>query len=178
MNGDASLRAACLVVLVGHPGSGKSTWAKQNGRGAIHVSQDGLIGAISPHGFEHVNRPVYAAAEDAVAQTALRHGHTVIVDRTNRTRAHRGRWLRLARDLRCPAVAVVMTADSSLCRLRNRNRNGSDRLSEGRMERMLAAFEPVEAEEGFTAVYRDDAITLAEILMEIKEMAIREEEGL
>ena len=90
------LAVPCLIVLVGPPGSGKSTWAKQNGRGAVHVSQDDLIDAISPDGFDHVYRPIYAAAEDAVARTALERGHTVIVDRTNRTRAHRRRWLAIA----------------------------------------------------------------------------------
>jgi predicted kinase len=168
MSGNAPPGVASLVVLVGHPGSGKTTWARKNGRGAIHVSQDGLIAAISPDGFEHVNCPVYTAAENAVARAALQHGHTVIVDRTNRTRSHRERWLCLARELNCPAVAVVMTTPPALCRQRNQSRTGGDRLSEERMERMLAAFESVEAEEGFAAIYMEEAITLAEILMDIR----------
>src|SRR5512142_3094828 len=99
-------RIACLVVLVGPPASGKSTWARRNGRGTVHVSQDDLIDAITPDGFEHIYRPVYRDAEDAVARAALDAGHTVIVDRTNRTRVHRERWLAIARDAGCPAVAV------------------------------------------------------------------------
>lgn len=160
------LGVACIVVLVGPPGSGKSTWARSNGRGAVHVSQDGLIEAISPDGFEHVYRPLYAAAENAVAREALRAGHTVIVDRTNRTPEHRQRWIRIARDANCPAVAVVMTASASLCRSRNRARAPERRLSESRMERMIAAFEPVSPAEGFRAIF-DDASTLAEILSHI-----------
>jgi hypothetical protein len=78
-----------LIVLVGHPASGKSTWAQQNGAGAVHVSQDGLIDAITPDGFEHVYRSIYTAAEDAIARAALSAGHTVIVDRTNRTASPR-----------------------------------------------------------------------------------------
>ena len=71
--------------------------SRRNGRGAVHVSQDGLIDAITPDGFDHVYRPVYREAEDAVARAALQAGHTVIVDRTNRTRAHRERWLHISR---------------------------------------------------------------------------------
>ncbi len=123
MNGNPPLGIACLLVLVGPPGSGKSTWARQNGSGAVHVSQDGLIDAITPDGFDHVYRPVYRAAEDAAARAALEDGHTVIVDRTNRTRRHRERWLRIAREADAPAIAVEMCAPASLCRERNRARD-------------------------------------------------------
>lgn len=166
MKSNPPLGIGCLVVLVGPPGSGKSTWACRNGRGAIHVSQDGLIDAISPDGFEHIYRPIYAAAEDAVTLAALKNGHTVIVDRTNRTRQHRQRWLRIAREAGCPAIAVVMTASPDVCRSRNRERTPERRLSEERMERMLAAFEPVWPEEGFHAVC-EETMTLASILSQL-----------
>src|SRR5579863_6877522 len=109
------VRGCYLIVLVGPPGSGKSTWAHQNRHSAVHVSQDDLIDAITPGGFDHIYRPVYREAEDAIARAALQAGHTVIVDRTNRTRAHRERWLALAREQFCPAIAVVMSTSKGLC---------------------------------------------------------------
>ncbi len=69
--------------------------------------------------------PCIGQAEDAVARAALQAGHTVIVDRTNRTRAHRERWLQIAREASCPAVAVVMTTPEAICRERNAKRDGS-----------------------------------------------------
>ena len=50
---------------------------KHNSRGAIVVSQDGLIDAITPDGFDHAYRAVYRDAEDAVAahRGDLRRGH-------------------------------------------------------------------------------------------------------
>jgi protein phosphatase len=167
------LAVPCLIVLVGPPGSGKSTWAKQNGCGAVHISQDDLIDAISPDGFEHVYRPIYAAVEDAAARTALERGHTVIVDRTNRTRAHRCRWLAIASEVDHPAIAVIMRASFPLCRERNRCRRDKRRLSEERIDRMIAAFEPVQADEGFTAVF-DDSATISEILKSLQKEAIHE----
>jgi predicted kinase len=158
----------CLVVLAGPPGSGKTTWARRNGVGAVHVSQDDLIDAITPAAFEHIYRPVYRAAEDAVARAALERGHVVIVDRTNRTRAHRERWLNIARALHCPAVAVVMTTPPALCRSRNRERAGHRRVSEERMDRMFAAMQPVSALEGFSAIYLGEAITMDEILAQLR----------
>jgi predicted kinase len=158
---------ACLIVLVGPPAAGKTTWARRNGQGAVHVSQDGLIDAITPHGFDHIYRPIYHAAEDAVARAALGSGHTVIVDRTNRTRAHRERWLKIAREASCPAIAVVIAAPAELCRDRNAKREHG-RLSDERMERMLAAFEPVSSDEGFTSIHiassEGDTISLDQIL--------------
>jgi len=166
MSGNPPLRQACLIVLVGAPASGKSTWAQRNGHGAVHISQDGLIDAITPQGFDHVYRPVYAAAEDALASAALREGHTVIVDRTNRTRGHRGRWLKIAQEVNAPAIAVEMAASAEVCRMRNRARIGPRRLTEERISRMLHALEPVHREEGFSAIYTGE-VTLMEILSDM-----------
>jgi len=166
------LNVCCLIVLVGHPGSGKTTWARRNGRGMVHVSQDGLIDAITPDGFDHVYRPIYREAEDAVARAALQAGHTVIVDRTNRTLAHRQRWLHIAREARRPAVALVMTTSEGLCRERNAKREPGRRLSEERMERMLAALEPVRPDEGFVSIHFENGVGAGispdEILSEIQ----------
>src|ERR1700678_3896379 len=139
MTPNPPLSIACLIVLVGPPGSGKTTWARRSGRGAVQDSQDGLIDAITPAGFDHAWRPVYREAEDAVARAALRAGHTVIVDRTNRTRAHRERWLQIAREASCPAIAVVMSTPEEICRERNARRDEASRLSESRLQRMFAA---------------------------------------
>src|SRR5580704_14899545 len=158
MTPNPPLRIPCLIVLVGLPGSGKTTWARRNARGVVHVSQDGLIDAITPDGFDHVYRPVYREAEDAVARAALQAGHTVIVDRTNRTRAHRERWLQIAREVSCPAVAVVMATPVPLCRERNAKRDASSCLSEDRMDRMFAAFEPIQPGEGFVSTYVEDGV--------------------
>lgn len=161
----------CLIVLVGPPGSGKSEWACRNGAGAVIVSQDDLIDAITPHGFDYAFRPAYAAAEDATARAGLEAGFPVIVDRTNRTRALRARWTGIAREAGCEAVAVVMTASDDLCRARNNARRNHRRVNAERMERMVAAMEPVASDEGFAAVFRDDESTLQGILKFLQQMA-------
>lgn len=144
-----------LIVLIGVPGSGKSTWACQNARQAIIVSQDDLIDAITPAGFDYSARPIYAAAEEAVARAALRAGRTVIVDRTNRTRALRKRWVDIGQETGCPVIAVKMSADLKTCRDRNLAREGPRKVCAERMERLIAALEPAQLDEGFEAIFDD-----------------------
>jgi predicted kinase len=159
------VRSPVLILLVGVPGSGKSTWGCRNAQSAIVVSQDDLIDAITPSGFDHSARPIYAAAEEAVARTALSFGRAVIVDRTSRTRCLRRRWLTIAREARCPVVAIVMSVDLETCRDRNNARSGPRRVSETRMERMITAFETPRPDEGFDAVLDDSAcLTVQDVI--------------
>ena len=171
---DAPSRQSCLVVLIGPPGSGKSEWTRRNAAGTVVVSQDDLINAITPHGFDYAYRPVYAAAEDAIGRSGLAAGFTVIVDRTNRTRVLRERWVGIAREAGCPVVAVEMTAGAELCRMRNQARSGRWRVSDERMERMLSVMEPVSGDEGFAGVFRDDEVSLQEILEYLRRRAGKE----
>jgi predicted kinase len=154
----------CLIVLVGAPGSGKSEWARHNASGAVIVGQDELIEAITPVGFDIACRPVYAAAEEAIAEAGLAANFPVIVDRTNRTRVLRQRWLQLATRCGSVAVAVQMTADEELYRVRNRLRINHRRVSDERMERMIRVIEPPTTDEGFVAVFRDTETSMESIL--------------
>ena len=70
----------------------------------------------------------------------------------------------MAREAGCPAVAVLMAATAAECRERNALRTGHRRVSAERMERMLAAFEPVTASEGFARVYSGSNTSMSEIL--------------
>ncbi len=154
----------CLIVLVGAPGSGKSEWARRNASAAVLVGQDEIIEAITPTGFDVACRSIYAAAEEAIAEAGLAANFLVIVDRTNRTRVLRQRWLQLATRCGSLAVAVQMTASVELCRTRNKARTDHRRVSDERMERMIRAIEPATTDEGFVAVFRDTEASLESIL--------------
>jgi hypothetical protein len=57
-----------------------------------------------------------------------------------------------------------MATPAAVCLERNRLRQDHRRLSEERMERMLAAMEKVGEDEGFSAIYAGDSADLATIL--------------
>jgi hypothetical protein len=65
-----------------------------------------------------------------------------------------------------------MTTSAALCRERNAVRDPGRRLSEERMERMLAALEPVRPDEGFVSIDFEDGvgagISLEEILLQFQ----------
>src|SRR5260370_27143345 len=102
---NSPIHQPCLIVLCGPPGSGKSEWAGRNRQGVVVIGQDEVIECITPAGFDHVFRPVYAAAERAAARAGLAAGFTVIIDRTNRTRTLREIWIQIANEANAPAVA-------------------------------------------------------------------------
>lgn len=81
-----------LIVLRGLPASGKSTWAKQQvlqGNGSIvRVSKDSLREMLDNSTFSKERERLIVAARDALVETYLAAGKTVIVDDTNYAPVH------------------------------------------------------------------------------------------
>jgi tRNA uridine 5-carbamoylmethylation protein Kti12 len=78
-----------LIATIGLPGSGKSTWAREQMLGredtVCHAGRDALRIA---HGFRRLGTPaqeaIVTAAQDAMIIASFQHGYTtVIVDDTN-----------------------------------------------------------------------------------------------
>ena len=86
-----------LVVLVGLPASGKSTFAQRFAATHEIVSMDALPGRGDRRG-----------RRDATIQAALRAGRSVLVDAVNGTVTTRSRLLALARVAGVPAVAYYL----------------------------------------------------------------------
>lgn len=89
----ASHEGPTLTVLVGPPGSGKSTWARLHGSSMTIVNQDKLGS----------KRKCIEAATNA-----LQGGGSVVIDATNRSVEVRHDWLTLAQQHGATAIAVVL----------------------------------------------------------------------
>lgn len=112
-----------LVVLVGPPGSGKSTWAATHYRTTEIVSSDSLRGVVGsgPHDLD-ASDEAFAVLETIVAARLSRRLSTV-VDTLGTDAGRRLRWLELARQAGLPAVAVVLDTPEAVCRARNAERD-------------------------------------------------------
>jgi F420-dependent oxidoreductase-like protein len=150
-----------LVVLVGPPASGKSTWAARHFPDHQVVSSDALRAIVGSG--EHDQRASKDAFDvlDLVIERRLRRRLTTVVDTLGSDAKRRRRWVTAADRAGAPSVAVVFDVDPAVCRARNRRR---DRPIPSRtMSSMLAGWPAVRdgvTEDGFAAVHPAGDITV------------------
>ena len=119
---DVALPSPSLVVLVGAPASGKSSWAAEHFRPEQVLCADTLRGIVGEHELD------LAASDDAFEildrMLAMRMGRklTTVVDTTGLDDARRRSYLELARASGVPAVAVRFATSAAECKRRNRER--------------------------------------------------------
>jgi F420-dependent oxidoreductase-like protein len=148
------LAEGSLVVLVGPPASGKSTWAAEQFPAGQVVSSDGLRAIVGTG--EHDQRASKDAFDvlDLVVERRLRRGLTTVVDSLGTDAKRRRRWREAADRAGVPCVAVVFDVDAATCRARNRNRERP--VPAGILSSMLDAWPGVRgtlADDGFAAIH-------------------------
>jgi len=135
-----------LVVLVGIPGSGKSTWAGE--QDAPVLSSDEIRRLITGNAAnQSVNRLVFQTMRRMLGAMLGAGAKRVIVDSTALSRKERRTWLRWAELHGCDAEAVFFDVPREVCEARNSAR---DRVVPAEaMERLFNRLEPPRQEEGF-----------------------------
>jgi predicted kinase len=132
-----------LVILVGLPGSGKSTFYRERFAAThAHVSKDLL---------KREGRP--ARKQEPQIEAALAAGRDVVVDNTNPRIKDREPLIALARAHGARVVAYVFPSTVAECRARNRRREGDARVPDVAIFTAARRMEAPTLGEGLDALY-------------------------
>lgn len=140
--------------MVGVPGSGKTTIARDRFGDALRLSPDDLRVMLTGVPFElrreRIVEKVSLAALETLLALACRQGFDVLHDATNLRRESRRRLIKLARDHGVAAMAIFVRCDLETALARNSGR--SRLVPAGIIRRMFSSLEQPTLDEGFQEV--------------------------
>jgi predicted kinase len=129
------------VILVGLPGAGKTTFARQRYPSYDHISKDTLPGSGNKQ-----------AKQDAAVRRSLTARRSVIVDNTNVTPAERAAVIAIARELDARVVGYYIEATTREAVARNAGRTGRAKVPKVAIFTCAKRLVPPVLEEGFDEI--------------------------
>lgn len=145
----------CLVVLVGLPGSGKSTWAAR--QGAAVISSDHLRYILSDDETNQaIHRTVFGLMRLLVRIRIELCRPVTYIDATHLTRRERRPWIKMAELYDCDVDAVFFDVPLEICKQRNAARGRV--VPEEALQAMAQRLVPPAVEEGFRRVITVSAL--------------------
>jgi predicted kinase len=138
-----------IFVLVGLPGSGKSTWLAR--RGLTALSSDQIRHLLSDDiTNQQIHARVFQTLRYLVRQRLAIGRSQTYVDATHLTPAERRPYIDLAAAYGCAAEAIFFDVPLEVCRERNRRR--SRVVPDEAMDMMAAKLRVPSLEEGFRTI--------------------------
>lgn len=140
-----------IVITVGLPGSGKSTYLARLGVNALSSDEIRRLIADNPED-QTIHRQVFATIRHLLRQRIAIGRAVTYVDATHLTRWERRPYVRLARRYDCKLEALFFDMPVEVCIQRNRRRRRV--VPEEAIRKMAARLERPTREEGFITVVR------------------------
>jgi predicted kinase len=138
-----------VVLAIGLPGSGKSSWFKRHN--ILPLSSDMLRQLLFDDSEEQRFQDlVFSNLRSMLKARLIARRPTSYVDATNLTPHDRHSWIKLARDFGYDVQGVFFDVPLEVCLERNHKR--SRKVSDDIMRRMSAKLKPPAFEEGFSKI--------------------------
>lgn len=138
-----------ITVLVGLPGSGKSTWCSKC-KDEVVLSSDSIRGELfGDEAIQGNPKEIFDLLKERL-KNALADGKDVVVDATNMTVWERSDYIKIAKEYNCRVVAKIFTTSPEECRRRNQNRERE--VPEFVYVKMMAKYQSPTIEEGFDEI--------------------------
>jgi predicted kinase len=138
-----------VVLAIGLPGSGKSTWFRR--RGAVPLSSDViramLFDDVTEQRFQDL---VFSTLRSLLRARLVARMPLNYVDATNLSPHDRRGWIKMAHDFGYEVQAVFFDVPTEVCMERNRRRNRV--VPEDVMQRMAGKLRPPKFDEGFSKI--------------------------
>lgn len=138
-----------VVLAIGLPGSGKSSWFKRHNIRALSsdLLRDLLFDDPTEQRYQDL---VFSNLRSMLKARMIARRPLNYVDATNLTPHDRHTWIKLARDYGYDVHAVFFDVPLEVCVERNQRRQRV--VPEDAMRRMAAKFRPPTFEEGFSKI--------------------------
>ena len=145
-----------MILLIGLPGSGKSTWAERfaaNRKYIVIVSSDKIREELyGDEATQGDNNKIFSLVRER-AEEALKDCKDVIIDATNMTIKDRSAYFDIAKTYEADVIGVLFDIPVEECKLRNSKR---DRVVPDFVyDKMMKRYEHPQMSEGFAMIIRN-----------------------
>ncbi len=141
-----------IYVMVGIPGSGKSTYAmKLQNEGAVRVSLDDIRNKLFEETGSKTESKVFSEGLKQMKK-ALDEGKDIVCDSTNVTPEKRKSYFKVAKQYDAKIVAVFVNTDKKECLERNSKREGNAKVPAVAIHTSAKRLTPPTLDEGFDEI--------------------------